>query len=65
MWLGAEGITALAGAQGSHIQDPSLCGCRVSAVTMETELLEEGSRYGDKKSIRSPSGAAAQKHISI
>lgn len=58
-------------AHGGHIQVPSLCGWRVIAVTMETEIQEEGScYYGDERSIRSPTRAAAeafvsQKHMSI
>lgn len=51
---------ARAGAHGGHIQVPSLCGCRMSTVTMETELQEECSRYyGDEKSIRSSTRVAA------
>lgn len=69
--MGGAGITACAGAHGGHIQVPSLCGFRVSTVTMETELQEECTRYyGDEKRIRSPTRAAAkalvsQKHISM
>lgn len=49
------GIGARAGARVRHIQVSSLCVCHVQAVTMETELWEECSRYyGDEKSIGSP-----------
>lgn len=46
-------IRARAGVR--HIQVSSLCVCHEQAVTMETELWEECSRYyGDEKNIRSP-----------
>lgn len=45
MCLGGAGITARAGGHGGHIQVSPLCGCRVSTVSMETELQEECSRY--------------------